>query len=410
MRGASDRTAIIVGGSISGLAAAHLLLRSGWQVHVYERVDVELAGRGAGIVTHSDLFSALREAGMSVDADLGVAVCNRRMFALDGTCEAQIDYPQVLTSWDSLYQKLRSRLPDAHYHRGRAVARLTQDEDDVTVCFADLTIARADLVVGADGYRSTIRAQLFPSLQPSYAGYIAWRGLVDEEALRPETQRDLFQSFAFSLLDGEEILAYPVSGSKDDVLSAKRRYNWVWYRPATKTQLIDLLRDATGQLHELSIPPPLIRSDVVASMREVAARILPPQFDELVRLTSQPFFQPIYDLEVPSLVVGRVALIGDAAFIARPHVGAGVTKAAHDALALAAALRDPATGVLAGLRAFETERLAVGARIVRQARRLGSYMQAQTQTAEDRHRAETQRNRAAVMRETASLAFLHTDG
>jgi 2-polyprenyl-6-methoxyphenol hydroxylase-like FAD-dependent oxidoreductase len=405
---ANDRTAIVVGGSIAGLAAANLLLRSGWQVDIYERVNVELAGRGAGIVTHADLFSALREAGIPADPNIGIAVRNRRMFARDGRCEAEIDFPQVLTSWDCIYQKLRSTIPDAHYHRGRAVVRLSQDDAGVTVYFADGGIERAALVIGADGYRSTIRAQLFPSLQPNYAGYIAWRGLVDEADLKPGTQRDLFQSFAFALLDGEEILGYPVSGAIDDVLSAKRRYNWVWYRPATKSQLLDLLRDATGQFHDLSIPPPLIRSDVVASMREAAARILPPQFEEIVRLTSQPFFQPIYDLEVPSLVVGRVALIGDAAFIARPHVGAGVTKAAHDALTLAASLRDPATDVLAGLRVFDAERQAVGARIVGQARRLGHYMQAQTQTAEERQRAETQRCGAAVMQETASLAFLHT--
>src|SRR3977135_1071234 len=151
MRGASDRTAIIVGGSISGLAAAHLLLRSGWQVHVYERVDVELAGRGAGIVTHADLFSALREAGIPADPNIGIAVRNRRMFARNGRCEAEIGFPQVLTSWDCIYQKLRSTIPDAHYHRGRAVVRLSQDDAGVTVYFAAGGIERAALVIGADG-------------------------------------------------------------------------------------------------------------------------------------------------------------------------------------------------------------------------------------------------------------------
>ena len=66
--------------------------------------------------------------------------------------------------------------------------------------------------------------------------------------------------------------------------------------------------------------------------------MLAPQFDEMVSLCEQPFLQPIYDLEVPRMAFGRVALAGDAAFVARPHIGAGVAKAADDALALADAL------------------------------------------------------------------------
>ncbi len=88
----------------------------------------------------------------------------------------------------------------------------------------------------------------------------------------------------------------------------------------------------------LSIPPPLIARAVIAEMREAAARVLAPQFNEMVGLCEQPFLQPIYDLEVPRMAFGRVALAGDAAFVARPHIGAGVAKAADDALALADAL------------------------------------------------------------------------
>ena len=66
--------------------------------------------------------------------------------------------------------------------------------------------------------------------------------------------------------------------------------------------------------------------------------MLAPQFNAMVALCEQPFLQPIYDLEVPRMAFGRVAILGDAAFVARPHVGAGVAKAAEDALALADAL------------------------------------------------------------------------
>src|SRR4029079_17269087 len=99
-----------------------------------------------------------------------------------------------------------------------------------------------------------------------------------------------------------------------------------------------LLTDDTGRTHVLSIPPPLIARDVIADMRGAAARVLAPQFDAMVGLCEMPFLQPIYDLEVPRMAFGRVAVVGDAAFVARPHVGAGVAKAAEDALVLAEAL------------------------------------------------------------------------
>ena len=58
-----------------------------------------------------------------------------------------------------------------------------------------------------------------------------------------------------------------------------------------------------------------------------------------MRLIDEPILQPIYDLESPRMAFGRVAILGDAAFVARPHVAAGVSKAADDAAALAAALQ-----------------------------------------------------------------------
>ncbi len=181
---------------------------------------------------------------------------------------------------------------------------------------------------------------------------------------------------------------------------------FVWYRPASEEEgLPRLLTDDTGRRHELSIPPPLMAKAVVAEMREAAARLLSPAFAEAVRATPMPFIQPIYDLEVPRMAFGRVALLGDSAFVARPHVGAGVTKAAEDALALARHLgagRDAG----AALAAYDAERQPIGADVIRQARHLGAYLQAGRRTAEQELLAERYRAPDAVMRETASVAFL----
>ena len=69
-----SKKANIIGGSIGGLFAANLLLRAGWDVHIYEQVAAELESRGAGIVTHPELLDALREAGVVVDDSLGIQV------------------------------------------------------------------------------------------------------------------------------------------------------------------------------------------------------------------------------------------------------------------------------------------------------------------------------------------------
>jgi 2-polyprenyl-6-methoxyphenol hydroxylase-like FAD-dependent oxidoreductase len=120
----------------------------------------------------------------------------------------------------------------------------------------------------------------------------------------------------------------------------------------------------------------------------------------------EPILQPIYDLESPHMAFGRVAILGDAAFVARPHVAAGVSKAADDAAALAEALAGT-DDVAGALRHFEARRLPANRRIIERARHLGAYLQA-TQTAEERARSARHGIPEAVMAETAVLDFLRT--
>jgi 2-polyprenyl-6-methoxyphenol hydroxylase-like FAD-dependent oxidoreductase len=402
-RKSGARRAVIVGGSMSGLLAGLLLRRSGWEVDIFERVESELAGRGAGIVAQPDLIAMLRRLGIDT-ADLGVEITTRKILDGSGNLVSQCRCPQVLTAWERVYRALRDAFPGSRYHRGQSVRGSAHTGTAVAVDFADGRSIESDLLVGADGLRSTIRQQCLPDLVPLYAGYVAWRALIPEAAFAPELHRALFNYMTFCLPPGEQFLGYPVAGPENDLRPGHRRYNIVWYRPAREsTDLVHLLTDESGTTHALSIPPPLIRRDAIDAMRADAERLLAPPFRQLVRLIEEPILQPIYDLESPRMAFGRTAIIGDAAFVARPHVAAGVAKAADDAAALAAALGT--AEVAPGLLAFEAARLPVGRRIIDRARHLGAYLQA-TQTVDERVRSQRHGVPEAVLAETAVLDFL----
>jgi 2-polyprenyl-6-methoxyphenol hydroxylase-like FAD-dependent oxidoreductase len=400
----TKRRALVIGGSMSGLLAGLLLRRHGWDVEVFERVESELSGRGAGIVAQPELIETLRRLGID-PTDLGVEITTRKILDASGRLAGEFPCPQVLTAWERVYRALRDAFPPERYHRGRGVQRFEQSERCVVAHFSDGGSAQGDLLVGADGLRSTIRQQCLPELAPLYAGYVAWRALIAEQAFPPAIHRELFEYMTFCLPPGEQCLGYPVAGPDDDLRPGHRRYNVVWYRPADeRTELQQLLTDVHGTTHTISIPPPLIRPEGIAAMRAAAERLLPPQFREIVRLIDEPILQPIYDLETPRMAFGRIAIIGDAAFVARPHVAAGVAKAADDAAALVAALE---TGEVApALLRFEAARLPVGRRIIERARHLGAYLQA-TQTAAERDRSQRHGVPEAVLAETAVLDFLH---
>lgn len=395
------RRAIVVGGSLGGLFAANLLLRAGWDVQVHERVADMLEGRGAGIVTHPELMAALNEAGVRVDDSIGVTVQQRVTLARDGSRRGAQPMPQTLTAWARLYSVLKEAFPAQRYHSGRQLQSFSQDAQGVSAVFSDGHTAQGDLLVAADGLRSMVRQALLPAVRPQYAGYVAWRGLVDESALSGAVLSDAFPYFAFGLPPQEQMIAYPVAGRDNSVAPGRRRYNFVWYRPADEiTTLRDMVTDAQGRVWPEGIPPPLIRPEVLAQAREAARQVLASQFAEVVAKTDSLFFQPIFDLESPSLAFGRIAILGDAAFVARPHCGMGVTKAAGDAVALNRALNGT-DDVVAALKAYESQRVEFGRRVVGHARDLGAYMQAQLRTPQERAMAERYRTPEVVMRETA---------
>ncbi|MBM3527199.1 MAG: FAD-dependent oxidoreductase [Alphaproteobacteria bacterium] len=361
--------AAIVGGSVGGLFAAHALRNIGWEIAVYERAEGDLAARGAGLGTHQDLFEIMQRLGIAVDERTGIAVGSRVCLARSGDVLKEIPFQERKSSWATIWRALRRALPDDCFNQGKDFAALETGANGAVAHFADGTTVTADLLVGADGNRSTVRERLLPQVQPRYCGYVAWRALIPENGAR------LYDRYAFSMPDGGSAVSYPVPGRDGDIVPGRRSINFLWYHPASEAEVRDMSTDETGHCHGMAIPPPLIRKDVVANLLREAADQLPPQHLDLLRAEPQPFFQAIYDLECDRLAFGRAVLLGDAAFVARPHVGAGVTKAALDTHGLADALRAHGDDIASALASYERERLKIGKRMVARARRLGAFIE-----------------------------------
>ncbi len=398
---------LVIGGSLGGLFAANILHRIGCEVRVCERVPGTLAGRGAGLATHPEMFEALRRSGVTSELDVGVRTPGRVTVGRDGSIVGRHDLPQVLTSWGRLQNLLTAALPVGCYRGGKELRTIEQDGDAVHAGFADGTRLSAELLVGADGLRSTTRSLLAPETTSRYAGYVAWRGLVEEAQLSRYVRETIFDYLAFCLIPGEQMLGYPVAGADDSLAVGKRRYNFVWYRPADEaTTLRRLLTDDAGRHRPEGIPPHLVSRAVIAQMRADAERLLAPQFAEVTKLAAQPFLQPIMDFASDRLAYGRVVLLGDAAFVARPHVGMGVTKAGGDAMALADALTAHPTDLRRALQAYEAERLPVGRFIVEHARKLGAPLTPLHRTEAERALAQTNAAPEFVMRTAAVVPTL----
>jgi 2-polyprenyl-6-methoxyphenol hydroxylase-like FAD-dependent oxidoreductase len=391
---------LVIGGSLGGLFAANILLRQGHDVTLLEKTVGSLDGRGAGIVTHDALAEALKAAGVTVDDTLGVPVTKRVTLGADGQSLGEMDLPQVLTSWSRLYHMLKESFPSERYLQGKTVKSVTQDANSVQVLCEDGSQYTSELLIASDGIRSAIRAQVAPQIQPEYAGYIAWRGVCDEACLSKHTLETLFNRFGFCLPNGEQMLGYPVAGSGNDTRPGKCRYNFVWYRPASEhEELVSLLTDDDGHYYPTGIPPLKVSWRHIAHMRKVAQEILAPQYAEILEKTAAPFLQAIYDVRSEQIVFGRIALMGDAAFVGRPHVGMGVTKAGDEAMVIAKHIA--ALGATPeALNAYGDERLKLGQQVVARAQYLGRYMQAQGSKG-NRDNEKLKRNADTVMAETA---------
>jgi 2,6-dihydroxypyridine 3-monooxygenase len=373
-----------MGGSLGGLTAALVLRDAGCAVEVYERSQAPLQDRGAGIVLHPTTIRYLTERGVRATSEIGVPARWLRYLSRKGEIATEQASRFRFTSYDALYRDLLGCFEADHYHLGREVVGFDAAAVGVGLQLAGGESARFELLVCADGVRSSARARLLPQVSAEYAGYVGWRGAVGRSALKPDTFALLHEAITYFVMPHSHLLAYPIPGAEsqpgagaESAPGAGAEFiNWLWYRNvAAGEDLEGLLTDRDGEQRSVSVPPGFVQERRLAELGDTAQDTLPPPLAELVAGTPEPFVQAVFDVEVPRMAFGRVCLIGDAAFALRPHIAAGTAKAADDAWRLGEAVAAAKGDVEAALRAWEPRQLALGRSAMRRTREAGQRSQ-----------------------------------
>ncbi|MFI6055008.1 FAD-dependent monooxygenase [Streptomyces violascens] len=356
----------IVGGSVAGCAAALAAHRGGAEgITVHERAAGQLADRGVGLAMHNDRYAELEAAGYVDAAMPWIQLVRRCWYVRDGEAPLGrrvgiLPFPFRTYNWGPLWRELRARVPESvDFRAGTAIERLEVSPDAAELSTTDGRSERFDFVIGADGYRSVVRTAAHPEVRPEYAGYLAWRGAFPVERL-PEPDLWPVEDCVYAVFPGGHAVIYRIPDGRGG-----HRANWILYSAPPPGHGLPL--DSPT-----SLPPGTLTDALRTRALEIADTQLPPYWGQLVHLTApeELFIQPMYDFTAPRYAVGRLALAGDAATVARPHTGGGAVKALQDATALEAALTSAATWPEA-LAAYDAGRSTVGRGMVGLGRRLG---------------------------------------
>jgi 2-polyprenyl-6-methoxyphenol hydroxylase-like FAD-dependent oxidoreductase len=316
----------IVGGSIAGCAAAIALTRAGCDVTVYERSRSALRNRGFGIGIPEDLHGDLVSAGY-LDADNPSCRYHERVWFIrdtvigSGRMLASQPLPICCMNWADMWRALRARIPDSAYHTGVTVTRIQHGRDQPGLTLSGGRSERFDLIVGADGYRSIVRSAVAPGAALRLSGYALWRGTCVIDLIPPSAARVVEKSVVTIAYPGGHGVAYLIP----DCSRGDRLLNWaVYVHPPTRLETPEL------------IPSGAVDDSLLGALDNVLSTHFPPVWADAIRCTSRRgvSVQPIYDLTTPAYVSSRLALIGDAGAVARPHTASGATTALLDALAL----------------------------------------------------------------------------
>jgi 2-polyprenyl-6-methoxyphenol hydroxylase-like FAD-dependent oxidoreductase len=346
----SSLRAIVVGGSLSGLCTALALAADGAEVVVFER-DRELGAGGAGLGVERSLLGRVTDAsplGSDGLPALPVITSNRDS-----------------TAWMLIYRWLHSVIDHRRsivLRHGAEITHVQADGSGATVV-AGAERFTADLVIGADGSRSIVRHSVAPD-QPDarFAGYMLWRGLVEEADLPAQAPRlSRAPRVSVEWKGAYRLVAYYVPGDDGSTEPGRRRISWAWYDPF-QDELLRKTGAVDGETVRHSIVPSAIPADLTETLQDQAQQLWPDPWRSAVQVALRAgrcFGTPIAEYVPTRLIAGHMALVGDAAHVSSPMTGSGFHYGLLDVLSLRQALAVAGRQTVAQrLTLFERARLA----------------------------------------------------
>jgi 2-polyprenyl-6-methoxyphenol hydroxylase-like FAD-dependent oxidoreductase len=336
----------IVGGSLAGLAAAIGLARRGLPVNVYEQYTGEERG-GSGLGVERALITGTTGVDASVD---GLAR------ALPVVNEGYRD----TSTWLAIYRWLRE-VADATagltVHESARVDLISSDERAAYLSGPRVK-ASADVIIGADGYRSVVRRAVWPARPfAPYGGFLIWRALVEESWLpaRLLDQRSLGGGRS-PHPETARLVVYRVPGPNGETSRGKRSITLAWY-DASRTQWLRDRGYLAGEEVLGSVPPTAIDDEMRAELLALAATRWHGAAREIITSAIERgviFGTPLAEYLPERLVAGRLGIVGDAAHVASPMVGAGFSSGLLDGAAFIDAVsRSGGTAAEAATRALQ---------------------------------------------------------
>ncbi|WP_316546296.1 FAD-dependent monooxygenase [Klebsiella oxytoca] len=339
----------IIGGSLAGLTLALACTNRGIAVQVIERSTGHFQG------------------GDSLSIDLSVVAATVGYDPRVHPVLPVVPAYRELTTWPALYGWLRERAmatPGINLVEGKTIASVNDLDDHARITFTDGSEQISGVVIGADGYRSIVRQAITPENPfAQYAGYLVWRGLVEERTLEHPVAWPTDGGLWIDFVNGYRLVAATLPGRDGSLAAGQRQITFAWF----DVHRDELLRQKGCLTAEGNIVGTLTRGTIDEKVREELVTLAPQLWPAIwaeavvagVRSPTILSGAPIAEFKPPRLVRGALAMIGDAAHVVSPMTGRGYLTGVEDAMVLAQELakRKPDVPLSAALARYEKIRL-----------------------------------------------------
>ncbi|OIW14398.1 hypothetical protein TanjilG_15752 [Lupinus angustifolius] len=379
--GKRKRKAVIVGGSIGGIASAHALMKSGcWDVIVIEKTTSPptgiLTGAGLGLdpIAQTIIQSFLSHPQLLHNSTLPLTTDQNQV--TDGHKVSRIltrdeTYNFRASHWAHLHTLLYNELPPNIFLWGHFLLSFKVSDDKASVIIKAQVLKSgeviqivADLLVAADGSLSSIRHKYLPDFKLRYSGYCAWRGVLDFSEIESS---DTITGIRNAYPDLGKCLYFELSSGTHSVLYElpNKKLNWIWYVNQPEPEI------------EGNSVTKKVSSDMIQNMHQEAEKVWIPELAKVIKETKDPFLNFIYDSDpLENIFWDNVVLVGDAAHPTTPHCLRSTNMSILDAAVLGKCLEKWGSEKLeSALEEYQSIRLPVTSKQVLHARRLGCIKQ-----------------------------------